>query len=203
VRVCCPKYANPDYELPETALEEKFLVDTFQATPVRATESEVRNLLKAGGQLDLFHFGGHGRAETNDIANAEILLAGRREGGVYIDASVTPNLVQQHARLGTADGLGPLVVLNACQVGRLGTQMSSLGGFAEAFLSRGAAAFVSSLWSVGDAPARTFVETFYTSLLANKTATQAAVAARKAARAAGDATWLAYVVYAHPAAKLI
>lgn len=203
VRVCCPKYADPSYDLPQTALEERFLVTEMHAKPVPATAAAVRKVLRTRGELDLFHFGGHGRADTNDIANAAILLAGRREGGVYIDASVTATLVKQHARLGEKNGQGPLVVLNACQVGRLGTQMSSLGGFADAFLSRGAAAFVSSLWSVGDAPARTFVETFYGALLDKKTITEAAVAARKAARAAGDATWLAYVVYAHPAAKLI
>ena len=67
----------------------------------------------------------------------------------------------------------------------------------------GAGAFVSSLWSVGDQPARTFTETWYQELLAGKTVTEATIAARLAAAAASDATWLAYTVYAHPHAVIV
>jgi CHAT domain-containing protein len=95
-----------------------------------------------------------------------------------------------------------MVVFNACQTGRLGHQLTSLGGFAEAFLSVGAAAFVSSLWSVGDVPARTFTESLYAALLDGATVSEATGQARAKARAAGDATWLAYVFYAHPRARL-
>lgn len=54
-----------------------------------------------------------------------------------------------------------LVVLNACQAGRAGIQLDSIGGFAEAFIHAGPGAFISSLWSVGDEPAATFPTEFY------------------------------------------
>ena len=67
----------------------------------------------------------------------------------------------------------------------------------------GASAFVSCLWSVNQTPARIFVETFYQRLLDGDTVALAAVTAREAARASGDATWLAYVIYARPDAVLV
>jgi CHAT domain-containing protein len=100
------------------------------------------------------------------------------------------------------DRPGPVVVLNACQTGRLGHQLASIGGFAEAFVGGGTGAFVSSLWSVGDSPARVFVEALYETLLEGEPMAAAVRAAREQARAAGDATWLAYTVYAHPGARL-
>jgi CHAT domain-containing protein len=95
-----------------------------------------------------------------------------------------------------------MIVLNACQVGRLGYQLSSIGGFAQAFVGGGAGAFVSNLWSVGDAPARNFVETLYSKLQSGLTMARATAVARETARMSGDATWLAYTVYAHPEARL-
>jgi CHAT domain-containing protein len=97
---------------------------------------------------------------------------------------------------------GPVVVLNACQAGRLGHQLASIGGFAQAFLSGGASAFISSLWSVGDAPAGVFVQVLYRRLLCEATMAEAVKRAREEARRCGDATWLAYAVYAHPGARL-
>src|SRR5262249_51650584 len=154
----------------------------MHATPLGETQKAVLDMLRHGTNLDVFHFGGHGRADPADIGNSEILLKGRRVRGGFIDTSVTSTLVAQNAKLGTGEGQGPLVVLNACQVGRLGRQMSSLGGFAEAFINGGAGAFVSSLWSVGDAPALTFVETLYRELLNGSTIAAASAAARQASR---------------------
>jgi CHAT domain-containing protein len=77
-----------------------------------------------------------------------------------------------------------------------------MGGFAKAFLSRKAGAFVGTLWSVGDAPARNFTESFYQVLLDGHTTAKAARIARSNAKTAVDPTWLAYAVYAHPDATL-
>ena len=83
---------------------------------------------------------------------------------------------------------------------------ASMGGFASAFVSRGAGVFIGTHWSVGDAPARTFIEEFYKSFAVRKPGAkplelrEAVMKARQAARHAGDATWLAYVVYGHPRA---
>ena len=54
------------------------------------------------------------------------------------------------------DGNRAVIVLDACQVGRLGFKLTGIDGFAQAFLKRGAGAFVGTLWPVVDHLARTF-----------------------------------------------
>ena len=163
----------------------------------------MRQLLRRRGGFDLLHFSGHGLADQGNIGEAKIVLAGRTVGGALVSDYLTSTTVAENARLGNRSGAGPLVVLNACQVGRSGEELSSLGGFARAFLEAGASAFVSCLWSVNQTPARIFVETFYGRLLDGDTVAMAALTAREAARASGDATWLAYVIYARPDAVLV
>ncbi len=199
----CPEYEDPSLDLVEVQAEAQFLATTFGATAVNATEQKVRQLLRRRGGFDLLHFSGHGLADQGNIAEAKIVLAGRTVGGTLVSDYLSSTTVAENAKLGNRSGAGPLVVLNACQVGRSGEQLSSLGGFARAFLEAGASAFVSCLWSVNQTPARIFVETFYRELLDEKTVADAALAAREAARASGDATWLAYVIYARPDAVLV
>ena len=100
-------------------------------------------------------------------------------------------------------GIGPVVVLNACQVGQAGELLTTVGGFAKAFLDAGASAFVSCLWSVHQEPSRIFVEKLYEELLDGTPMATASARAREAARKAGDATWLAFVVYSRPDAVLV
>lgn len=202
VRVLRPDYLDPRLQLVETVAEERFLIDRLGASPVGPTEREVRALLRSC-DVDVLHFAGHGLASGDDIANAKVLLAGRQENDTYIRTYLSATTVAEQARLAGPSGTRPLIVLNACQVGRLGEQMSSLGGFAQAFLDRGAGAFISSMWSVGDTPASTFVQTLYEELLRGESISTAASRGREQARLAGDGTWLAYAVYAHPRARLV
>ncbi len=97
----------------------------------------------------------------------------------------------------------PIVLLNACQIGRTGYALTGISGFAQAFLKGGVGAFIGSLWSVGDRPARVFSEALYSALLAGADLAEASRKAREKAKAVGDATWLAYVVYEHPYLKVM
>ncbi|GAB2963044.1 DUF7379 domain-containing protein [Saccharothrix stipae] len=200
------RYLIPDYPpesrlaLPATADEAAFLGEALGAEPVEARHRTVVDLLGQAGAFDVLHFAGHGMADHDRIDDARILLTGRVEGGEYIDEYLTATTVRQRARLGNGAKNQPLVVLNACQIGRQGRQLTSLGGFASAFIERGAAAFVGSLWQVGDQPAKDFATALYRELLAGNTLADATSKARAAARAAGNATWAAYVVYGNPCA---
>jgi hypothetical protein len=69
------------------------------------------------------------------------------------------------------------------------------------FLRKGAGAFVGASWAVRDKPAAVFSTTFYNAMLGGKTLAEAATAARAAAKAMGDASWLAFKVYGHPRAR--
>jgi hypothetical protein len=198
-----PEYPDPRYALPEAVAEAQFLKDSFGATAVEPQPTPVRALLSEKGAFDLLHFAGHGAADSGAISEARLLLQGRMEDNQYIEASLTTTTVSNRSDLTDADGSRPIVVLNACQAGRLGYRLTGVGGFAQAFLTGGAGAFVGTQWSVGDSPARVFTETFYRELLAGKTVAEATTAAREQARQDGDATWLAYAVYAHPNATLV
>ena len=194
-RYIIPHYPHPEYQLPAAEQEEPFLREELQAKRVAPTAQAVRKLMQEPGELDFLHFAGHGEATLGNIANAQLLLQGRMEGDSYLPEYLSASIVRQYAKLRVAR---PLVVLNACQAGRAGYQLTGIGGFARAFLLGGAGAFVGALWSVGDQPARTFTEEFYRRLRAGDSLAQATTAARRAAQLAGDATWLAYAVYGHP-----
>jgi len=201
-RYVIPDYPDPRYELPETVAERMFLEATFGATAVESQPNPVREVLSEPGAFDLLHFACHGVAETDNITDAKLVLQGRVDDGTYVPAYLSATTAEKRSNLRGPDGSRPIVVLNACQAGRAGYRLTGIGGFAQAFLKGQAGAFVGTLWSVGDTPARVFTETLYRQLLAGSTVAEAAVAAREQARIDGDATWLAYAVYAHPHATL-
>jgi hypothetical protein len=203
-RYIIPDYPDPGYKLPATQQERQYLEANFHATPIEPQPNPVREALKGPAAFDLLHFAGHGMAENDNIAHAQLLLEGRMENGRFIPVYLTATTVEQFANLRAADpdASRPMVVLNACQAGRAGYVLTRIGGFASAFLARGAGILVAALWSVGDDAASSFVRELYDRLRAGDELAKAVVDARQAAKDAGDATWLAYTVYGNPEAKL-
>jgi CHAT domain-containing protein len=202
-RYLIPTYpAIPEIQLlplPEAEKEAAFLRAEFMAVAVPPLLPDVRRLLEGPAGFDLLHFAGHGFAASATINEPQLVLEGEVSGQDYIPVYLRADAVEARANFGA---LRPMVVLNACQAGRQNWKLTGIGGFAQAFLRRGAGAFVGTLWSVGDAPARNFTEAMYRALKAGDPMAAAVRAGRAAARAAGDATWLAYAVYGHPAARL-
>ena len=193
-----PDYPVEDMELPSAAKESAFLKKKFGAKALEAKAGKVRDFISKPGAFDLLHFVCHGEAESTAIADARLLMQGSVDrNGEYVEDSFTAKVASKYCSIRAKDN-APMVVLNACQVGRQGYSLTSIGGFAEAFLKGGAGAFIGTLWSVGDAPASTFTIELYEQLLAQRTLSEATIAGREAARKGRDATWLAYVVYGHP-----
>ena len=216
-RYVIPHYPDTRWRLPSAEeVEEPFLKKTLGAKAVKPLQADVIDLLQTPGSVDLLHFACHGSAEPGDIDASALLLEGEivqtPQGPAWAKESLLASTVALYAgNLRGPDGARPLVVVNACQTGRVGRSLTGIGGFASAFIgtregsgdSRGrAGAYVGALWSVGDQPATTFVQALYNELKAGRTMSQASRAARQAARAAGEATWLAYTVYAHPLLKV-
>ncbi len=185
----------------------------FGATAMRPADGDGFARLLHEDDIDLLHFAGHGRSDDSSTPPVrEMLLAGARR--------VESRSGRRAARSKVAFGLddlqraladrpqrpegvpGPLVVLNACRLGQAPSTRSEVGGFAETFLRGGAGAFVGCLWSVGDEPARAFVEAFYAELDAAR-ASPRPRRGRRGGASRGDLSWLAYTVYAHPDATLI
>jgi len=202
VRSICPHYVDPSIDNRAGLIERGFMAERFGATDVTATPTGVEKALRAGG-FDLLHFSGHGGARSEDIAEAAILLKGRKRAGAIEQQYLRVSAVSENLDWADPREGGPVVVLNACQTGREGELFTTVGGFAKAFLDAGASAFVSCLWSVHEQPAHVFVETLYEELLQGTPMSRASALARAAAREAGDPTWLAYVVYARPDAVLV
>ncbi len=215
VRHVIPDYPDPTLALTSLASERGFLQNALGSHPVTPHSRPVLEQL-ADEKLELLHFAGHGVSPAAGGADAMLLLEGETTPGygtsppTYRRETLLMAEVDQHfdrtstpTTSGPDPAPGPIVVLNACQSGRLGPRLTSIGGFATVFVDRGASLFVGTLWSVGDEPALTFTLTFYMRLLAGDAVVTATTAARRAARANGDATWLAYTVYGHPRARLI
>lgn len=203
-RYIIPTYTD-DMKLEYAAGEEQMMKTLFNATPVKARALDVQRLLRTPGSFDLLHFAGHAEAAGDERADARLILDQQRDDKSTENALLAVT-VKQTARLAAADGNRPIVVLNACESARMNRGFTSMGGFASAFVESGAGVFIGSQWSVGDAPARTFIEKFYKSFAVRKPGAkpielrEAVMKARQAARDGGDGTWLAYVVYGHPRA---
>lgn len=201
-RYVVPSYPPPD-ELPAAQEEIGMMKKDFGATAVKAEGAAVYDLLASPGQFDLLHIACHGEANAADIGSAKLVMPGRpRQDGSLSEEHVLATTVRREADLRDGEAQ-PIVVLNACQSARAGYTLKGVGGFAEAFIAAGAGVFVGSSWSVGDPPALAFVQEFYRQFVERGQPLAAAAAAgRKQARADGDATWLAYVVYGHPRARV-
>ena len=205
VRFVCPDYADRHLRLTHTAEERTFLEDRFAATTIDPDDADgITGLMRQG--FDLLHFAGHGRWSAAPPQVQELLLAAFSETedlplARYSDGELRRDLPDR-GRIDDAD-TGPFVFLNACDIGRLPAGPAALGGFPEAFLRGGAAAFVGCSWAVGDEPASTFVRAFYLALADDRlTMAEATRKARHAANEVADLSELAYAVYAHPRARI-
>ena len=202
-------YVIPDYppasnaQLPGAQEERKMIEKVLSAVPITPTSTKVQDALEIPGNFDILHFACHGLADPNAIWDSGLMMKGRISDGVYKHDDLMSSQVEQFADLQEENSPGPLVFLNACQVGRQAYSLTGTGGFARAFIKSGAGAFISTHWSVGDISAYDFSETLYTKLLKGKNMMEAVAAAREAAKNNEEMSWLAYVVYADPYAKLI
>lgn len=202
-RYLVPEYAVASQRLPGAAAEREAMRECFAgASEVTASKAELRRLLAEPGSFDLLHIACHGVAEGKHIWESGLILQVREEAGRLVDERLSLPTVLMSANLRHADGTRPIVFLNACQLGRQGRTITATGGLAEAFLRQGAGLVVATLWSIADEEALTFARTFYAELTAGRTLIQATMAARAAAAAQHEPTWLAYTVYGHPYAKL-
>ena len=170
---------------------------------VTPTSSAVQDALEIPGRFDILHFACHGLADPNAIWDSGLMMKGRVINGEYRPDDLMASQVEAFADMQEQGQPGPLVFLNACQVGRQGYNLTGTGGFAKAFLNSGAGAFISTHWSVGDTPAYDFSKTLYKELLNGKDMMTAVAAAREAAKNNEEVTWLSYVVYADPHAKVV
>lgn len=194
-----PRYTEDDDQLPAGEEEVGYLKEKFNATEIAPDPTKVLDLLKKPGSFDLLHFCCHGGADTVDIDNSRLMLMKKKTGNK--PAYLTQTSVEACGMIGKDDSR-PIIVLNACETGRLGGSLTGYGGFAKAFLKAGAGMFVGALWSVEDNAAVLFLKTLYDALLEGKTLSDATIEARRITAGQDSSTAIAYTVYGHPFATL-
>jgi hypothetical protein len=186
-----PRAAGETSELQFLGRELGLEVDILQ----EATLEPVKDLLLQGGR-QLFHFISHGQ-DTDAPDDAQLLLTdGLPLRSIHLVGELADRLRQDH----------PLVVFNACQVGRVGWSLAGLGGFAQRWIHRcGSTAFLGPQWTIDDTGASELVRHFYHGLCDGRPVADALCAARRHLRqkAPNDLTWLAYSLYAHPNAQIV
>ncbi|HEX4959638.1 MAG TPA: CHAT domain-containing protein [Thermoanaerobaculia bacterium] len=164
-------------------------------SPPVPTWGAVMDVLRAG-PYDWFHAATHGKFSTDAPDQRSVLLL---EGS----QTLTP---QHFVGAKIEDGLRrnrPAFVFNICHAGRMGWGLTGLGGWADRLISCGAGLFLGPLWRVTDETAAQMAHSFYKFLLDGETTVGEAVRrARREARKAGNPTWLAYSLYAHPNARV-
>lgn len=186
---------NRSDDLPDVASERQAIQDSWgeqlEIVPVAARYLDITDRM-ATGRFDAWHFACHGAATGDDADSWYLQLEdGRR---------LSPDELPSDAEAMRSSR--PLVFMNACESGRTGLSLAGLGGWAPNLLNLGAGAFIAPLWSVRNRQAMEFSAEVYGHLAEGRTIGEAARLARRA-RPPGDPNRLAYVVFAHPTARVL
>lgn len=200
VRLLCPDYQSHANKLPGARLEVNALKNLHfpGSQEWKSDYDQLVSQLETGLDIDLFHIASHGSVEASKgVFSSDIWLS---------DRDFLPSEVVK-ARLKFSSGSRPIVFLNACQLAQSRKTLSWVNGFTNAFLNpysgQGAGAVISPLWSIGDASASLFAREFYTSLSSGYTILEAIKSAQSHSDTSEDPTWLSYVVFANPLARVI
>lgn len=154
--------------------------------------SEIYQLLKKGGFSGL-HLACHGVYNRTSPDSSKLYLSKK--------CVLKPRDINGNKRQFGKNR--PFIFLNACETARGGSALTGIGGWAEAFIKRATSSgFIGSTWKARDDSACLFAVSFYQKLLVGQSIGQAARTARNEIRSSGDPTWLSYVVYANPLARL-
>lgn len=161
-------------------------------------KEDVLESFRAAG-ANIYHFACHGNFDQSDPNESRLRLK---------DGALTPRDITGAVKIGLR-GAKPIVFLNACHSGRMDFGLTRLGGWAQRFIEAGASAFIGTLWEVNDQLAADFAIEFYNRLLGIVTEQQTLGHAAHGARmlikgkASSNPTWLAYVVYGDPNARVV
>jgi len=185
------QYDQPGWSRLEAAeAEAAALVANYGAVGVDAVTDKVVGCLLGNPAGDVLHFSLHGKYDPGSA----------KQGLVLIDGEVIDPLVVKGGSLAR----GPMVFLNACQVGTGQETLGDYAGLAESFLFVGAAAVVAPLWSIDDAVASALAERFYSHAFNGEALAEIVRAERAGFNATGhnSSTLMAFQFFGHPEMRL-
>jgi hypothetical protein len=146
----------------------------------------------AQGHHDGWHFIGHGDRSRAGAEWWQIALDDRVMNPQDLSDELAAGFGRQR----------PFVFLNACRAGGSAPGLVDVGGWPAGFLKVKAGGFLGPLWAIQSDRAAAFARLFYGRLLDGQSIAEAVRGARLELRELfpGDPTWLAYALYADPAA---
>jgi CHAT domain-containing protein len=157
-----------------------------------AVADALRSAANAGA--DLLHIATHARVDAQRPRLSALALTPEAAGGRASSAFSLLDILGLKLK-------SRLVVLSACDTSR-GRLLPGEGvlGPAQAFLQAGSAAVLASYWRIDDAATASFMERFYTHLLAEHLPAAAALrsAQLEAAHTSRSHTWAAFALYGWP-----
>jgi CHAT domain-containing protein len=150
-----------------------------------------------GAPPSVLHYAGHGEAPPGVLPAMERYALRLEDGSLDLDT------FRQHtAWLKDERGIGPLVFLNACDIGRAEGAYGFAEGWGPVALQQGAAGFIGGLWPLGDSGAADFARQFYQRALKGIPVAEALRQTRDSYRSTADPTYMAYVYYGHPQLRI-
>ncbi|MEE6178705.1 CHAT domain-containing protein [Mycobacterium sp. 050134] len=183
----------PDYEtdkLPHAQEERELVRKKFPGQFAPETYVEL-DMFYRRNSASLLHFACHGEDATLQsirLRKNQKLSAGEiRGGGLGKSCRAT----------------GPLVFLNACEVGRPGKGLTSPSGFAAQLIASECGAVIAPLWQVDDEIAHEVAKCFYDEVTKDPSRPFADILRDLRARAyadGGEDSYAAYCFYGHPLA---
>lgn len=193
----------PDYEtvgearLERALAEARYMVEAHGAIAINATEDDVRRLLDAEvargdgspAEIGVVHYAGHGSSDPTRPGSAGLFLVnGKRLSPRIFGATM----------LGSR--FGPLLFINACEVGMGQRLLDDNAGFAAIALRGGFRGFIAPLWAVRDDGAEQVARQFYERTLGENPGEVGSVLRdlRHVPDTNRDATPISYIYYGHP-----
>jgi hypothetical protein len=189
-----PKYPSASARLSLAEATAAQLVSSLGAEAMAGTLESMQGLLETptGGPVAVLYFTGHGAFNAEAVVASAIKL---QDGNMTVD-----EVARREVCLGERDGT--LVFFNACEVGATASALGSVGGWADAFLSRRFRAFIAPLWAIDEEDAAQVTQELMTQIVTERAPVGAALRDLRAKHGDVSPTFYSYLLYGDVTARL-
>lgn len=189
-----PKYKSASMQLSLAESTAASLVSQLGAEALEGTLKCLQALLETptGKPIALLYFTGHGAFSADAVSASAIKL---QDGNMTVD-----EVARREVTLGERDGT--LVFFNACEVGATGNALGSVGGWADAFLSRHFRAFIAPLWAIDEEDAAQVTQELMRRIVTDRAPVGAALRDLRAKYGDVSPTFYSYLLYGDVTARL-
>jgi len=189
-----PKYKSASMQLSLAESTAASLVSQLGAEALEGTLKCLQDLLETptGKPVALLYFTGHGAFSADAVSASAIKL---QDGNMTVD-----EVARREVTLGERDGT--LVFFNACEVGATGNALGSVGGWADAFLSRHFRAFIAPLWAIDEEDAAQVTQELMRRIVTDRAPVGAALRDLRAKYGDVSPTFYSYLLYGDVTARL-